>query len=88
MLLLVAATAWVLEKQPFEELKAASASHAYVSYQHPIPACPAAAVAGDLRSELLRRLVTPGELFPDMGAALAEMQVRAWLCISQAKWLY
>lgn len=34
-----------------------------------------AAVAGELRSELLRRLVTPGELFPDMGAALAEMQV-------------
>ena len=37
--------------------------------------CWCAAVAGDLHSELLRRLITPGELFPDMGAALAEMQV-------------
>ena len=30
-----------------------------------------------MSSELLRRLVTPGQLFPDMGAALAEMQVGA-----------
>lgn len=29
---------------------------------------------GTLSSELLLRVVTPGELFPDMRAALAEMQ--------------